>query len=119
MRLPVFSRNKPGGAAGGMGSRQFYLQNIGDTVAEQHGFPAHSVIIHTYTNGFLRIPNVGDIPPLIYGTVVPLDGSQVAIASLVAPPLLPGAKPPPVPIAVASLQYFDEHLPPNPGNPLS
>lgn len=100
-------------------SQSYTLTSNAPKIAQQLSFVARCVQVDNYTSAFVRIPGATrDVPPYLYGTIVPIDGTQIAEASLVAtvPPYAAG---PPVPSNVASLTFYEADLTPDAGHLLS
>ena len=91
------------------GNQTFQLVKAGDVIDSQLGFSANSVIVDNYTNAYVRVTGAArDIPPNIFGAILPLNGSQVAQASLVGGTIpIPGNS---APSAVATLTFLEEKL---------
>jgi hypothetical protein len=80
------------------------------------GFEARTVLVTNYTSSYVRLTDAPpDIPPWLYGAVVPLPpGLRQARASLI--PTVPAVSGPPTPTAGATLTWLDVALPADPGH---
>lgn len=90
-------------------SQEFTLTKPGDQIAQQLGFVAKSVVVDNLTSSFVRVSGASrDVPPWMWGVVVPITGSQVAQASLIG--VTPAVPTLPVPSAVATLTFSDQDV---------
>jgi hypothetical protein len=96
----------------------FTLTPTAPLISNGLGYLARAVQVDNYTAQFVRIDGASrDIPPFAFGVVVPLDGTQIAAAMLIAAPQAPYAAVPPS--SAATLTYYAESLPPDSGHVLA
>ena len=86
-------------------------------LAAQLGWYARAVVVDNPTSYYVTLPDASrSVPPGVFGCVVGLDGTQVANAALVLPPQQVPLGALPLASGFASLTFYDEALPPNPGH---
>lgn len=101
----------------GLVSPEFSLTATRPNIAQQLGFVAKAVVVDNYTTSYVRVRGAQrDVPPLVFGVVLSISGTQVAEAQLVA--TTPAPFSPPTPSAAASLTFYEDALPAQVGHVL-